>query len=162
MEELAVLGTVSDRSPIIASAPMGPARRRFANAAALIESELDPHALLAGLQHIERSFGRRRWRRWGDRVLDLDIVLWSEGTFASPDLAIPHPAFRERSFVLGPASAIAAAWRDPLSGLSLPQLKARLTRPRPLPRGAVRAEGCLLRHTGGPLAQSVEQLTFNQ
>lgn len=133
MEELAALGTVTARSPVIATAPLGPSRRRFANAALLLETELDPPALLAGLQRTEGEFGRRRWRRWGERVLDLDIVLWSDGAFASNALTIPHPAFRERSFVLGPASVIAPRWRDPLAGLSLRQAKARLTRKRPLP-----------------------------
>lgn len=133
MEELAALGTVTARSPIVATAPIGPSARRYANAAVLLETELDPPSLLAALQWTEREFGRRRWRRWGDRVLDLDIVLWSEGTLAGPTLTVPHPAFRERRFVLVPAAAIAPAWRDPASGLTLQQSKARLTRQRPLP-----------------------------
>jgi 2-amino-4-hydroxy-6-hydroxymethyldihydropteridine diphosphokinase len=133
MEELAALGTVTARSPVIATLPLGPSQRRFANAAVLVETELDPSSLLAALQRTEREFGRRRWRRWGERVLDLDIVLWSEGQVRSPLLTIPHPAFRYRAFVLGPASSIAPGWRDPHSGLSLRQAKARLTRKRPLP-----------------------------
>ena len=133
MEELAALGTVTVRSPIVATAPIGPSARRYANAAVLLETELDPRSLLAALQRTEREFGRRRWRRWGDRVLDLDIVLWSQGTLAGPTLTVPHPAFRERAFVLVPAAAIAPAWRDPASGLTLQQSKARLTRQRPLP-----------------------------
>ncbi len=95
-----------------------------------------PGALLGELQAIEHRFGRRDrgGQRWRARVLDLDIVLWSGGTWASPDLLIPHPAFRQRDFVLGPAAGIAPEWRDPLSGLSLRQLHARLTRPKRLPR----------------------------
>jgi 2-amino-4-hydroxy-6-hydroxymethyldihydropteridine diphosphokinase len=58
-------------------------------------------------------------------VLDLDIVLWSGGAWSSPDLTVPHIAFRERGFVLDPAAAIAPAWRDPVSGLTLRQLAAR-------------------------------------
>ncbi len=133
MEELAALGTVTARSPVISSAPMGPSARRFANAAAVLETELDPPSLLAALQRAEGEFGRKRWRRWGERVLDLDIVLWSGGGFSAPGLAIPHPAFRGRPFVLGPAAQVAAAWRDPQTGLSLAHAKARLTRKRPLP-----------------------------
>ncbi|MDC8754801.1 2-amino-4-hydroxy-6-hydroxymethyldihydropteridine diphosphokinase [Erythrobacter sp. sf7] len=133
-EELAAFGTVLARSPVIASSPMGAAQRRFANAALVLESELAPPALLAALKRTEREFGRRRGRRWGDRVLDLDIILWSGGRWSSPGLAIPHPEFRRRAFVLGPASAIARSWRDPVSGLTIAQLHARLTRRRPLPR----------------------------
>ncbi|MCL9982458.1 MAG: 2-amino-4-hydroxy-6-hydroxymethyldihydropteridine diphosphokinase [Erythrobacter sp.] len=134
LEEIAALGTVSARAPVIASAPMGAAQRRFANAALVLESELTPPALLAAAKRMEREFGRRRGQRWGDRVLDVDIVLWSGGRWTSPGLAIPHPQYRRRAFVLGPAAAIARDWRDPASGLSVAQLHARLTRPRPLPR----------------------------
>ena len=134
MEECASLGTVTARSAVIATAPMGAAQRRFANAALVLESELAPTALLAALKHMERAFGRRRGQRWGDRVLDADIILWSGGVWRSPGLAIPHPAFATRAFVLTPALAIAAGWRDPASGLQVAHLHARLTRPRPLPR----------------------------
>ncbi|QFT76758.1 2-amino-4-hydroxy-6-hydroxymethyldihydropteridine diphosphokinase [Erythrobacter sp. THAF29] len=134
MEELTALGTVTARSAIVATSPIGPAQRRFANAAVLLESEYDPPSLLAGLKHAEREFGRRSFRRWGDRVLDLDIILWSGGHWGDSSLTIPHAEFRKRAFVLGPASTIAPAWRDPISGLSLIQLNARLTRARTLPR----------------------------
>ncbi|UIP07636.1 2-amino-4-hydroxy-6-hydroxymethyldihydropteridine diphosphokinase [Erythrobacter sp. SDW2] len=133
MEELAALGTVTARSAVISTAPMGPSARRFANAALLLDTELDPASLLAALQRTEREFGRRRWRRWGDRVIDLDIVLWSEGSVSSSLLTIPHQEFRGRDFVLVPASNIAPGWRDPRTGLTLLQAKARLTRKRPLP-----------------------------
>jgi len=134
MEELAALGTVTARSRVVASAPMGAAQRRFANAAVVLASEYDPPALLAACKRMEREFGRRAGRRWGDRVLDLDIVLWSGGEWQSRDLCIPHPEFRRRAFVLGPASQIARGWRDPQSGLTLAQLTRRLTRCEPLPR----------------------------
>jgi 2-amino-4-hydroxy-6-hydroxymethyldihydropteridine diphosphokinase len=134
MEEMAALGTVRARAPVMASAPMGAAQRRFANAALVLESDLTPTALLAAAKRMERAFGRRRGVRWGDRVLDVDIVLWSGGRWASRGLAIPHPAFASRAFVLTPAVTIAADWRDPVSGLTLAHLHARLTRPRPLPR----------------------------
>ncbi len=122
-------------SPIIRTEPIGPSLRRYANGAALVSSELDPREMLAGLKRIERAFGRRPGgQRWRARVLDLDIVLWSGGCWASSELTIPHPLFRQRRFVLGPASAIAPDWRDPVTGLTLRQLFARLTRPRPLLR----------------------------
>jgi 2-amino-4-hydroxy-6-hydroxymethyldihydropteridine diphosphokinase len=123
--------------PVIRSNPLGPSQRRYANSAALVKSKLEPDELLAALKQIERAFGRRRsGQRWGSRVLDLDIVLWSGGAWGSGGLTIPHPRFRERHFVLGPAASIAPAWRDPLTGLTLRQLAYRLTaaasRPAPL------------------------------
>jgi 2-amino-4-hydroxy-6-hydroxymethyldihydropteridine diphosphokinase len=125
---LAVIGGVAVTSPLIATAPMGPSSRRFANAAALIESDESPPALLARLKAIEADFGRRPGQRWGDRVIDLDIILWSDGVWADDRLIIPHPAFRQRRFVLDPLVQIVPDWRDPLTGLTVRQLAARLTR----------------------------------
>ncbi len=128
-------GTIVAVAPIITSAPLGPSLRRYANSAVLIACGLDPEDLLDRLQAIERRFGRRPGgQRWAARVLDLDIVLRSGGSWSSPRLTIPHPQFRQRRFVIDPASAIAAQWRDPVSGLTIRQIKARLTRPHPLPR----------------------------
>ncbi|MEL6738190.1 MAG: 2-amino-4-hydroxy-6-hydroxymethyldihydropteridine diphosphokinase [Pseudomonadota bacterium] len=117
---------------IIDSAPIGPSLRRYANSACVVESALSPPELLRRLQSLEHQFGRtrnqRRGQRWRARALDLDIILWSGGVWASPDLTIPHREMRGRDFVLGPASAIAGHWRDPVSGLSLAHLRARLSR----------------------------------
>lgn len=136
LERLAAEGVrVTAAAPVIETAPVGPSIRRYANSAALIETKLEPEALLALLKRIEREFGRRAsGQRWRARVLDLDLVLWSGGVYASDALTIPHPLFRERDFVLTPALAVAPAWRDPLTGLTLRHLHARLTRPHALPK----------------------------
>lgn len=128
-------------SPIVASAPIGPSIRRFANAVALVEAEAGPDELLRWLKRIESAFGRRRGRRWGARVIDLDIILWSGGVWRKPGLTIPHPAFRERAFVLVPLALLAPEWRDPVTGLSIRMLLTRLTRARPLPNPRSRREG---------------------
>jgi 2-amino-4-hydroxy-6-hydroxymethyldihydropteridine diphosphokinase len=118
-------------SPIVLNPALGHAGREFANAVALIESELDPPAMLRRLKAIERKFGRRRGRRWGSRVLDLDIVAWSGGKWRSPGLKVPHPALEQRSFVLGPLAAIAPNW--PIRGaLTARHLAHRLARRRRL------------------------------
>ncbi len=113
---------------------LGPAGRRFANAAAILVSGLAPPDLLIRLKEIEQAFGRRPGRRWGPRVIDLDIILWSEGPFEAGGLVIPHPEFRRRRFVLDPLAEIAPGWRDPLSGLTVRQLLSRLRRPHPVDR----------------------------
>ena len=118
-------------SSIVATPPMGPSTRRFANAAALVRSDEPPPAFLARLKAIERTMGRRPGRRWGARVIDLDIVLWSGGAWRSPGLTIPHAAFRGRRFVLAPLTEVAPGWRDPVTGLTARQLLARLDRRRP-------------------------------
>jgi 2-amino-4-hydroxy-6-hydroxymethyldihydropteridine diphosphokinase len=107
---------------------LGPAGRGFANAVALVESELSPPALLDRLKRLERDFGRRGGRRWGPRVLDLDIVLWSAGPWEGGGLVVPHPEFRRRRFVLEPLAEIVPLWRDPITGATLRQLLHRLGR----------------------------------
>jgi 2-amino-4-hydroxy-6-hydroxymethyldihydropteridine diphosphokinase len=127
-------------APVLETPPLGPSLRRYANSAAVVETRLAPPDLLALAKRIERAFGRRPGgRRWTARVLDLDLVLWSGGCWAEPGLTIPHPLFRGRAFVLVPAVRIAARWRDPVSGLAVRQLHARLTRPRAVRRAADRS-----------------------
>ena len=135
LAEVSNLGTLLAASPFLSTPPLGPSLRRYANAVAVLKTRLDPPDLLAALKRIEHAFGRRTGgQRWRARVLDLDVVLWSGGAFAEPGLTIPHPHLRARAFVLGPARSIVPDWRDPVTGLTVRQLHARLTRPRPLPK----------------------------
>jgi 2-amino-4-hydroxy-6-hydroxymethyldihydropteridine diphosphokinase len=136
---IALLGRVTAVSPILRTAALGPSKRRFANAIAILETGEDPSALLARLKALERAFGRRAGIRWGARVLDLDVILWSGGAWSSPDLTVPHPHFRARAFVLDPLARIAAGWRDPLTGRTVRQLRTRLARPVPVDRAPPRA-----------------------
>jgi 2-amino-4-hydroxy-6-hydroxymethyldihydropteridine diphosphokinase len=119
-----------DASPILLNPASGGAGRDFANAAALVESELKPPEMLAALKAIEREFGRRPGRRWGPRVLDLDILSWSGGRLRSRKLTIPHPALEQRPFMLQPLAAIAPAWRI-RDGLTARHLAHRLARRAP-------------------------------
>ncbi|HEX8194390.1 MAG TPA: 2-amino-4-hydroxy-6-hydroxymethyldihydropteridine diphosphokinase [Allosphingosinicella sp.] len=116
-----------DAESVIRTTPaLGPAGRAFANAAALVTTDLDPPELLEVLKDLERDFGRRPGRRWGPRVLDLDILLWSGGAWGGDGLVIPHPEMRRRLFVLQPLADIAPGWRDPVTGRTVRQLLHRL------------------------------------
>lgn len=117
--------TVRAVAPVIETRPVGPGTRRFANGAAVVETVLDPPALLRLLKQLEQRFGRRRGRRWGDRALDLDILLWSCGPWHARTLAIPHPRLAGRLFALLPAAAVAPGWRLPGTPLALRHLLAR-------------------------------------
>ena len=118
-----------DASPIVLNSATGGAGRDFANAVALIESGLEPPEMLRSLKVLEREFGRRPGKRWGPRVLDLDIILWSGGTYQARRLKIPHPQVAKREFVLQPLAAIAPSWR--IGSASIRHLAHRLARRAP-------------------------------
>jgi 2-amino-4-hydroxy-6-hydroxymethyldihydropteridine diphosphokinase len=101
-----------------------------------VESKHEPPELLAALKAVEKEFGRRRGRRWGPRVLDLDIILWSGGAWAGGSLVVPHPAFRTRRFVLEPLAELVPDWRDPVTGLAVRHLLARARAAAPVDRGS--------------------------
>ena len=118
-----------DASPIILNKAIGGAGRDFANAVALVESELGPETMLGAVKAIEREFGRRPGKRWGQRVLDLDLVAWDGPRFRSRGLTIPHRRLKERDFVLEPLAAIAPEWKID-GGLSVRHLASRLGKRR--------------------------------
>jgi len=119
-----------DASPILLNRAQGGAGRDFANAVALVESDVEPPEMLKALKAIEREFGRRRGRRWGARVLDLDIIDWSGGRWRSRTLAVPHPTASRRAFVVDPLASIAPGWRLE-QGLAARHLAHRLARRQP-------------------------------
>jgi 2-amino-4-hydroxy-6-hydroxymethyldihydropteridine diphosphokinase len=81
------------------TAPLGGMEQpAYLNQMVLLETALDPRALLAACQAIERSRGRVRGERWGARTLDLDIVRYGHRRIAEPDLIIPHPELPNRDF----------------------------------------------------------------
>ena len=88
----------------------------FVNAAALLQTRLEPQALLDALLRIERQAGRERdeGARWGPRVLDLDLLLYAGARIDLPGLRVPHPHLHERAFALVPLAEIAAA--EPFPG----------------------------------------------
>jgi 2-amino-4-hydroxy-6-hydroxymethyldihydropteridine diphosphokinase len=122
-------------SSVRSTPALGPAGRSFANAAALLSSRLSPPELLAQLKQVELDFGRRGGRRWGPRVLDLDIILWSGGAWQERGLVIPHAEFRSRHFVLMPLAELAPNWQDPITGATTRQLLHRLRAGSPVDRG---------------------------
>jgi len=109
--------------------PVGgpPGQGKFLNAAAEIETDLAPEALLEELKRIERSLGRRPGPRWGPREIDLDILLYGEEILETDTLVIPHPRLRERRFVLAPLAEIAPKARDPVTGLSVRNLLKKVS-----------------------------------
>lgn len=100
--------TLLATSAIYGSKPLGPQDQPdYQNAVAKIETQLEPLALLDALQAIETQQGRVKLRRWGERCIDLDILLYGQQTFNHPRLTIPHIELKKRSFVVTPLREIA-------------------------------------------------------
>jgi 2-amino-4-hydroxy-6-hydroxymethyldihydropteridine diphosphokinase len=117
-------------SKIHRTAPLGPGGRRFANAAVAVRSERSLPAVLTIIKAIERDFGRRGGQRWGDRVLDLDIIGAGAVVIRAGALQVPHPRMAGRRFVLDPLVEIAPGWRHPLLHATVRQLRVRAMRPK--------------------------------
>jgi len=82
--------------------------------------------LLSLLHEIEAERGRERPYSNAPRTLDLDLIFFGSETIGEPDLAIPHPRFRERRFVLEPLAELVPDMRDPVTGLTVAELLKRL------------------------------------
>ncbi len=94
-------------SSLYGSKPMGPQDQPdYVNAVALMSTALPPLTLLQALQEIEHQQGRVRLRRWGERTLDLDLLLYGEQQINIPELIVPHIGIAERNFVLYPLQEI--------------------------------------------------------
>ncbi len=74
----------------------------FYNMVVEVETELAPEELLDLILSIETELGRERKIRWGPRIIDIDILLWSGGSYSSPRLTIPHYDLHNRLFFLLP------------------------------------------------------------
>ena len=98
----------------------------FLNAAAIGETEMTARGVLDALLAIERERGRERPFPGAARTLDLDLVLFGDLVADDPMLTVPHPRFRERRFVLEPLAEVAPELVDPVTGLSVAQLLARI------------------------------------
>lgn len=112
-------------SPVYRTAAIGFDGPDFLNAAAVIESDLDPQALNDWLHALEDAHGRdRSGPRFGDRPLDIDIVFYDDCVLHGPgNLRIPRPELRH-AFVLKPLADIAPGFVDPASGSTLAELWA--------------------------------------
>lgn len=95
-------------SPLYSSQPVGPQDQPdYINAVMRFKTRLAPLELLKQLQAIENQHGRVRSIRWGARTLDLDLLLYDDLILNLPELIVPHPELKNRSFVLYPLADIA-------------------------------------------------------
>ena len=117
-------------SPYHETSPVGgpPGQGPFLNAAAHLETTLDPRQLLAALQGVEERAGRVRTVRWGERTLDLDILIYATKFLDTEELKLPHPRLAFRRFVLAPLAEIAPTIVDTMTKRTIADLLANLDR----------------------------------
>jgi 2-amino-4-hydroxy-6-hydroxymethyldihydropteridine diphosphokinase len=132
LEALATLGRVTARSQLYATRAWGERDQPdFVNAAALLETQLDPRALLDALKALELSLGRDATYRWGPRAIDLDILAYDDLEVREPGLNLPHERLFERAFALAPLAEIDPSFRPAYARLT-PAQRAEV---RPLTSG---------------------------
>jgi 2-amino-4-hydroxy-6-hydroxymethyldihydropteridine diphosphokinase len=115
-------------SSLYESEPLGDAKTWFVNSVIEIETEFDPEDLLKKLKAIEKAMGRKRvkGKRWGSRIIDLDILLCNQEIVEKRSLKIPHPELHKRRFVLLPLAELAPQLIHPQLGQSVSGLLATL------------------------------------
>jgi len=127
-------------SSLYESEPLGDAKTWFVNSVIEIETDLAPEQLLKRLKAIEEAMGRKRvkGKRWGSRIIDLDILLVDQDVIEKRNLKIPHREMHKRRFVLLPLAELAPHVIHPQLGQSVSSLLATVKddkRVMLLPRG---------------------------
>lgn len=101
---------------------------KFLNAVCLVETNLTPDQLLDVLLEIEKEMGRVRERKWGPRIIDLDIIFYEDLVLESERLIVPHPDMHNRWFVLAPLAEICPDYVHPKLKKTVRELLQELTR----------------------------------
>jgi 2-amino-4-hydroxy-6-hydroxymethyldihydropteridine diphosphokinase len=115
-------------SSLYESEPLGDAKTWFVNNALELETDLEPDDLLKRTRAIETAMGRKRvkGKRYGSRIIDIDILLFDNQTVNKRTLKIPHPELHKRRFVLLPLAELAPSFTHPSLGSSLSELLGAL------------------------------------
>ncbi|TMA81256.1 MAG: 2-amino-4-hydroxy-6-hydroxymethyldihydropteridine diphosphokinase [Deltaproteobacteria bacterium] len=119
-------------SSLYESEPLGNAKTWFVNSVLEIETEFEPEELLKRTKAIETAMGRKRvkGKRWGSRIIDLDLLLFDNQTVNKRNLKLPHPEMQKRRFVLLPLSELAPHVTHPQLGTTMSELLGGLKDPK--------------------------------
>lgn len=116
-------------SSVLETEPYGYTNQpKFLNAVCLVETNLTPDQLLDVLLEIEKEMGRVRERKWGPRIIDLDIIFYEDLVLESERLIVPHPDMHNRWFVLAPLAEICPDYVHPKLKKTVRELLQELTR----------------------------------
>lgn len=109
------IGTINRQSKIYETAAWGLIDQpNFLNQVLEIETQLSPSLLLKKILAIEKKMGRIRTQKWGERLIDIDILYFGKEIISQENLKIPHPYLQERRFTLIPLAEIAPNFRHPI------------------------------------------------
>ncbi len=124
LELLGKKGIKADKlSGMYATEPVGMKNQPdFYNLCAETETDIGPEQLLKAIKAVELSMGRIKDGHWGPRIIDIDILFYSNIIINSPGLVIPHPEIARRKFVLQPLSELAGNHTHPVSNLTVNEL----------------------------------------
>ena len=119
-------------SSLYESEPLGNAKTWFVNSVLEIETDFEADGLLKRTKAIETAMGRKRvkGKRWGSRIIDLDLLLFDNQTINKRNLKLPHPEMQKRRFVLLPLSELAPHITHPQLGTTISELLGGLKDPK--------------------------------
>ena len=119
--------TITAISPVYATEPWGDTDQpTFLNVCVAAKTTVPPRDALRLIKAIEADMGREPTRRWGPRLIDIDILFYDKLILADEELTIPHPRIAERAFVLAPLADIIPDFRHPQTGETIEEMLDRL------------------------------------
>ena len=117
------IGNVLEKSSVYESTPWGVENQRnFLNQVIFVKSNFDAYTILDLVLQIEKDMGRIRIEKWGERIIDIDILFIDDLIIESENLCIPHEFIAKRKFVLQPMCEIASAFIHPKLYKTISQL----------------------------------------
>jgi 2-amino-4-hydroxy-6-hydroxymethyldihydropteridine diphosphokinase len=109
------IGVIIKKSSIYESSPWGVENQvAFLNQVVLLETAVNPFNLLDMILNIEKEMGRVRVEKWGERIIDIDILFYNNEIIETNSLCIPHPYISKRRFVLAPLKEIGENYIHPI------------------------------------------------
>ena len=109
------IGPVVRQSDLYETAPWGITDQpAFLNQVIIVETQLQPEAVLQQTQAVEQLLGRIRFEKWGARTIDIDILYYDQLVLTTDQLTIPHPYLHQRRFTLVPLAQIAPDFVHPI------------------------------------------------